>query len=111
MLKNFEATNKSRDFKASDANEVLMVQKGKFKKKFKGKNNGKGKMLPKPKIKKSEPTTCFHCHKDGHWKRNFPLYIEEVMKKKSVSASASGIEINLSTLSNWVLETGCGTHI
>ena len=95
----------------TDGNEVLMVQKEKFRKKFKGKNNGKGKMLPKQKIKKSEHTTCFHCHKDVHWKRNCPLYLEEVKKKKAVSASASGIEINLSTLSNWVLDTGCGTHI
>ena len=58
-----------------------MVQKGKdFKKKW-AINKDKGKQVvvvaEKPKVT-SKPkvvaeSKCFHCHKIGHWQRNFPL--------------------------------------
>ena len=28
---------------------------------------------------------CFHCNKDGYWKRNCPKYLEELRKKKATS--------------------------
>ncbi|KAK9043134.1 hypothetical protein V6N11_071484 [Hibiscus sabdariffa] len=33
---------------------------------------------------------CFHCGKTGHWKRNCPIYLEDVKKAKAVGASVSG---------------------
>ncbi|GJS75644.1 putative RNA-directed DNA polymerase [Tanacetum coccineum] len=59
---------------------------------------------------------CHHCKEVGHWKRNCPTYLAELLKKKKVgSASSSGIfAIELFSFPNnnsWVYDTGCGTHI
>ena len=57
---------------------------------------------------------CFHCGVTGHWKQNCPIYLEEVKKAKIRGMSALGIyviNINLSTTTSWVLDTGCGSHI
>ena len=98
------------------------------------KNNGKGKKQhkkPKGKGKKKGPNkpgnsslkpkggvakegTCFHCGVTGHWKRNCAKYLEELKKQKGNEISTSGIfviEVNFSTTSSWVLDTGCGSHI
>ncbi|KAI5650186.1 hypothetical protein M9H77_36191 [Catharanthus roseus] len=99
---------------------VLMVQKGQFKKnkgKGKGKDmakKGKGKQKPKPKVKPPKEGTCFHCNEPGHWKRNCKLYLEEKKKQKASETATSGsfvIEINMSTPTSWVLDTGYGVHI
>ena len=122
MLKNAEQSIKK-------ATPVLVVQKAK---------GAKGKAKPKPKNKvgpytkgkvaytskgeRVRPPTkpksqkegvCFHCNEPGHWKRNCPLYLEEI-KKNGSKASASGIfliEIKLSISTSWVLDIGCGSHI
>ncbi|GJS74962.1 retrotransposon protein, putative, ty1-copia subclass [Tanacetum coccineum] len=57
-----------------------------------------------------------HCGDVGHWKRNCPQYLAELLKNKKLSqgASTSGIfTIELYTFLNntWVYDTGCGTHI
>ena len=60
----------------------------------------------------SKDAECFHCGKTGHWRRNCKAYLED--KKKGGATSASGIfviEVNLSTSTSWVLDTGCGSHI
>ena len=118
MLKNAEESIKK-------TSPVLMVQKG-IKKKGKGKGKAKAKpMGPKPsgsappplkantpKLKQSE-STCFHCNKVGHWRRNCTLYKEE-LKKNGTKESSSGIyviEVNMSISTTWVLDTGCGSHI
>ncbi|KAG8489272.1 hypothetical protein CXB51_017288 [Gossypium anomalum] len=102
---------------------ILMVRnnKGKGKAKVptkpkgKGKPNlGKGKATLKPKGGVSKEGNCFHCGVTGHWKRNFPVYLEEIKKAKASGTSALGIyviDINLSTTTSWVLDTGCGSHI
>ena len=124
MLKNDEQNIKK-------ANLVLMVQKGKGKGEV-----GKGKSMPKsknkvepnskdkvaytskgervrpPKPKPQKEGMCFHCNKPGHWKRNCPLYLEE-LKKNGGGASTSGIfviEFNLSISMSWVLDSACGSH-
>ena len=94
-----------------------MIQGG-IRKKQKSKG-GAGKSLSKPKTKgkeKSEDVTCFHCKKSGHWKRNCKIYLEEVKKSKgkALEAGTAGmtvIDVNISILDNWVLDTGGGTHI
>ncbi|KAK8556154.1 hypothetical protein V6N13_064237 [Hibiscus sabdariffa] len=75
---------------------ILMVReaKGKGKKVAKskgvGKTKPKGKNALKPKGGISKQGKCFHCDKPGHWKRNCPIYLEDVKKAKPVGASVSG---------------------
>ncbi|KAG8485844.1 hypothetical protein CXB51_019240 [Gossypium anomalum] len=102
---------------------VLMIHnnKGKGKAKVQTKPKGKGKPKPgkgkaalKPKGGVSKEGNYFHCGVIGHWKRNCPIYLEEIKKAKTSGTSASGIyviDINLSTTTSWVLDTGCGSHI
>nr|GEW68025.1 zinc finger, CCHC-type [Tanacetum cinerariifolium] len=90
----------------------------------KGQNQGKGKFVPNPKIlpppKRENPTKdsiCHECREIGHWKRNCPQYLAELMKKKKNTASGAGgsgiFVIKLNTILNrsWIYDTGCGTHI
>ncbi|GJX72940.1 retrotransposon protein, putative, ty1-copia subclass [Tanacetum coccineum] len=93
----------------------------------KGNNHRKGKTklsyAPKPKIppppKKYNPAkdmTCHQCGEVGHWRRNFPQYLAELMKNKKLAqgASTSGIfTIKLYSFpsKSWVYDTSCGTHI
>nr|GFA51533.1 hypothetical protein [Tanacetum cinerariifolium] len=91
----------------------------------KGKNQGKGKFSPKPKIpppppKKENPAKDSICHECGvirHWKRNCPQYLAELIKKKKNTASGAGgsdifvIELNTILNRSWIYDTGCGTHI
>ncbi|GJS03564.1 putative RNA-directed DNA polymerase [Tanacetum coccineum] len=97
-----------------------------------GKGKGKNKMgyahnnvpfAPKPKTppppKKDNPAKdaiCHECGEIGHWRRNCPVYLTELMKKKKLSqgASASGIftiELYSFPSKSWIYDTGCGTHI
>ncbi|KAK8597286.1 hypothetical protein V6N12_065757 [Hibiscus sabdariffa] len=108
------------DMKKGGSKSILVVHKAKRKEKkvAKSKGNGKtkakGKNALKPKDGISKDGKCFHCEKSGHWKRNCHVYLEEVKKAKAVGASVSGIyviDVNLSTSSSWVLDTGCGSHI
>nr|GEZ39617.1 zinc finger, CCHC-type [Tanacetum cinerariifolium] len=66
-----------------------------------GQNHGKGKnkpaYAPKPKIppppKREDPTKdsiCHECGETGHWKRNCPQYLAELLKKKKNAASGAG---------------------
>ncbi|GJX99312.1 retrotransposon protein, putative, ty1-copia subclass [Tanacetum coccineum] len=78
---------------------------------------------PKPKNpptpKKDNPAKdaiCHQCGEVGHWRRNCPIYLAELMKKKKLSqgASTSGIftiELYYFPSTSWVYDTGCGTHI
>ncbi|GKB41813.1 retrotransposon protein, putative, ty1-copia subclass, partial [Tanacetum coccineum] len=120
--------------KKAETPQVMMIKKGKIQKankkslKVKGKVIGKGKdkkvYVPKPTnpkpIAKERPAkddACHHCKEVGHWKRNCPVYLAELLKKKKQvgDASSSGIfMIELFSLPNcnsWVYDTGCGTHI
>nr|GEY49526.1 zinc finger, CCHC-type [Tanacetum cinerariifolium] len=92
-----------------------------------GKNHGKGKnkqaYAPKPKIPpppkredRAKDSICHECREIGHWKRNCPQYLAELMKKKKNTASGVGgsgifvIELNTILNRSWIYDTGC-THI
>ncbi|KAK8670729.1 hypothetical protein V6N13_037347 [Hibiscus sabdariffa] len=108
------------DMKKDGSKSILLVREAKgngkkvAKSKGSSKTKAKGKNVLKPKGPISKDGKCFHCNKSGHWKRNCPVYLEEVKKAKAVGASVSGIyviDVNMSTSSSWVLDTGCGSHI
>ncbi|KAK8694010.1 hypothetical protein V6N13_071574 [Hibiscus sabdariffa] len=110
------------NMKKGGSKSVLMVReakgKGKGKKVAKSKGNGKTKPKGKEALKLkggvSKDGKCFYCGKTRHWKRNCPIYLEDVKKAKAVGASVSGIyviDVNISKSSSWVLDTGCGSHI
>ena len=102
---------------------VLLIGEGSNPKKRKRNSSKKkkvGEKMPVPP-KAEDPKSkvvCFHCNKVGHWKRNCKVYLAELKKKKGseTTASDSGmfmIEVNmsLSQISTWVLDTSCGSQI
>ncbi|GJU74466.1 retrotransposon protein, putative, ty1-copia subclass [Tanacetum coccineum] len=137
MLKLHEESLPKKDanpaLHAIRAGRVQKNQKNKPHKAGKGgQGKGKNKMgyahnnvpfAPKPKTppppKKDNPAKdaiCHQCGEVGHWRRNCPVYLAELMKKKKLSqgASASGIftiELYSFPSKSWIYDTGCGTHI
>ncbi|GJZ40698.1 retrotransposon protein, putative, ty1-copia subclass [Tanacetum coccineum] len=116
ILKNLE-NQKRKSHKATKGNQ----RKGKAK--MGNALMPKPSFAPKPKNpptpKKDNPAKdaiCHQCGEVGHWRRNCPIYLTELMKKKKLSqgASTSGIfTIELYSLlsTSWVYDTGCGNHI
>ncbi|GKD00031.1 zinc finger, CCHC-type containing protein, partial [Tanacetum coccineum] len=116
------------------AGRIQKNQKKKSHKAAKG-NQGKGKakmgyapmqappFAPKPKNpptpKKDNPAKdviCHQCGEVGHWRRNCPIYLLELMKKKKLSQGAITsviftIELYSFSSTSWVYDIGCGTHI
>ncbi|KAK8634073.1 hypothetical protein V6N13_014902 [Hibiscus sabdariffa] len=84
------------NMKKGGSKSILMVREAKGKRKKVAKSKGTGKTKPKgkealePKGGVSKDGKCFHCGKPGHWKRNCPVYLEEIKKAKAVGASVSG---------------------
>nr|GEX24955.1 zinc finger, CCHC-type [Tanacetum cinerariifolium] len=134
MLKLHEQTLPKNNAPALHAIRADKVQKVNKHKKSqpqmaaRGQNHGKGKnkldYAPKPKIppppKREDPakdSICHECGERGHWKRNCPQYLAELLKKKKNAASGAGgsgifvIELNTILNRSWIFDTGCGTHI
>ncbi|KAL8089365.1 hypothetical protein AgCh_038983 [Apium graveolens] len=69
----------------------------------------------KPKGSVQKVGDYHYCKKPGHWKRNCHAYLEDLKKMKTVNATSDSIiyviEVNLSTSTSWVLDTGCDSHI
>nr|GEU32044.1 retrotransposon protein, putative, Ty1-copia subclass [Tanacetum cinerariifolium] len=116
------------------AGRIQKNQKKKSHKAAKGNHKkGKAKMsyapvqappfAPKPKNpptpKKDNPVKdviCHQCGEVGHWRRNCPVYLAELIKKKKLSQGASTssiftIELYSFPSTSWVYDTSYGTHI
>lgn len=120
--------------------QVLAIQGGRINKPNANKKKGKGnKKADKnkqvmayqpPQPKKNPPVKnnpkkdqgCHYCKVMGHWKRNCPLYLDDLRNNKvkkigHMGASTSGnfFVIELFTLSHklnsWLYDTGCGINI
>ncbi|GKA29078.1 retrotransposon protein, putative, ty1-copia subclass [Tanacetum coccineum] len=51
---------------------------------------------PNPKKRKENPNkdqACHHCHMTGHWKRNCPLYLEELRANKKKSEHSAAVQV------------------
>ncbi|GKF50933.1 zinc finger, CCHC-type containing protein, partial [Tanacetum coccineum] len=114
--------------KKAEIPQVMMIKGGKIQKankksRAKGKGKDKQVYIPKPKNPKSSakehPTkddACHHCKEVGHWKRNCPMYLAELLKKKKQVGSASSLGIFTIKLfafpnKSWVYDTGCGLMV
>nr|GEU62651.1 hypothetical protein [Tanacetum cinerariifolium] len=77
----------------------------------------KPKTPPPPKKDNLVKDAIFHqCGEVGHWRRNCPVYLAELMKKKKLSQGANTagiftIELYYFPSKSWIYDTGCGTHI
>nr|GEV20658.1 hypothetical protein [Tanacetum cinerariifolium] len=135
MLKMHEDTLPKKDnnpaLHAIRAGRVQKNQKNKPHKAAKeGHGKGKGKMgyapnnasfAPKPMTppppKKDDPSKDAICHQCGEdWRRNCPVYLVELMKKKKLSQGASTLGIFTIELYSfpskfWIYDTDYGTHI
>ncbi|GKC35439.1 retrotransposon protein, putative, ty1-copia subclass [Tanacetum coccineum] len=112
--------------KKAETPQVMMIKGGKIQKakkkslkaKGKGKANGKGNdkqvYIPKPKNPKpsakehpAKDDTCHHCKEVGHWKRNCPVYLAELLKKKKqVGSASSSVSKNNVFYFNAILSNG-----
>ncbi|GJS74805.1 retrotransposon protein, putative, ty1-copia subclass [Tanacetum coccineum] len=93
-----------RNFNMHIAWEVQWVGITSQNRKETSKKKGKGKAdknkqvvpsqpKPNPKKRKENPNkdqACHHCHMTGHWKRNCPLYLEELRANKKKSEHSAG---------------------
>ncbi|GJS70747.1 zinc finger, CCHC-type containing protein [Tanacetum coccineum] len=79
----------------------------------------KPKIPPPPKTEDlAKDSICHEYGETGHWKRNCPQYLAELLKKKKNAASGAGggsgifvIELNTFLNKSWIYDTSCGTHI
>ncbi|GJR24431.1 retrotransposon protein, putative, ty1-copia subclass [Tanacetum coccineum] len=94
--------------KKAETPQVMMIKGGKIQKankkslnakgnnKVKGKGKDKKVYIPKPKNPKptamerpAKDDVCHHYKEVGHWKKNCPIYLVELLKKKKQVGSAS----------------------
>ena len=83
------------------------------------KNQKQESKLKKDALKKvADKGKCFHCNNDSHWKRNCPIYLESLKKKKGdiSSEGMSDLLVIETTLvvfstSSWVIDFDSNTHL
>ncbi|GJR76854.1 zinc finger, CCHC-type containing protein [Tanacetum coccineum] len=76
-----------------------------------------GRNRPPPKKDNPAKDVIFHqCGEIGRWRRNCPVYLAELMKKKKLSQGSCTlgiftIELYSFPSKSWIYDTGYGTHI
>ncbi|KAH9782240.1 hypothetical protein KPL71_008811 [Citrus sinensis] len=106
-----------QDNSESESSEGLMVRGRSEKREYKGKKQGRSKS-------KQKHLKCFHCHKEGHFKRDCPerKTKEKESKDKYGNAAIATEETNFETAEvfiatkektqgQWVLDSGCTFHM
>nr|GEV77531.1 zinc finger, CCHC-type [Tanacetum cinerariifolium] len=107
--------------------QVMAIRSGKIQKankkslkaKGSGKANGKGKdkkvYIPKPKNPKpstkehlAKDDTCHHYKEVGHWKRNYHVYLAELLKKRSKLAL---LVLQVIQLVLWIIDSRYLKHM
>ena len=87
---------------------MVVASSSSSKKKKKVSDKRKASLKAKKKVSKTEKKVaksgkCFHCGKEGHWKRNYKEYLDSVKPKEGMVLV---FEISLVEKSNkfWILE-------
>ncbi|KAH9678410.1 hypothetical protein KPL71_025698 [Citrus sinensis] len=106
-----------QDNSESESSEGLMARGRSEKKEYKGKKQGRSKS-------KQKHLKCFHCHKEGHFKRDCPerKTKQKEPKDKSGNAAIATEETSFETAEvliatkektqgQWVLDSGCTFHM
>ncbi|PWA45927.1 zinc finger, CCHC-type [Artemisia annua] len=89
----FQKNQGKKPFKAAKGNQGNEKYKLAYAPEHKPSYASKPKKTPPPK--KDNPAkdaTCHQCGETGHWRRNYPVYLAELLKKNKLSPGASTSE-------------------
>ena len=101
-----EANALERKAFSSKKKRKTFVNKQKGKKRFHKKQRKTVEFKPKGR--------CFHCNQNGHWKRNYKKFLDELkQKKKQGKLDLLVMETCLveNDFSNWIVDSGASNHV
>ena len=114
-----KATIKETALVASSSGTRKKANKGKGKTNVVKPKGGIAKKKGKAPVKEDKGKgKCFHCQGEGHWKRNYPKYLES-LETKGKGKDGEGMtfsslftsKCSKSSSNAWLLDTGTSSHI